>query len=346
MTTENIMQALDGIETNQREIKDRMLQLEQKSSARADDMQTKTASLGAAVAVQFEKNLQSFKAHKTLAMEIETKSVTAFVVGARSSISPTPGGDTAVSTQLMTKLLMRPAGGVASLVYPRRSVAILGGAAAVAENGLRPQSEPIYVSRTQELCTVAGHAVLSETALRTTGELENVINLHLVADVLRAADSLLIAGGVGFVGGLLSLATPDVIPLAGSNDMLEESIAISAMGMRAAGYQPNVVIVNPTDWRIVYLRRETGGMYVHSSPLAQTPLIISGCSVVFSTAVLTKQAVLIDTRFTDFMPLDRVRVEVAYVASQFLTGVCTVSCELQGLPVVRDLAAIRIVSRA
>ena len=346
MTTENIMHALDSIEVNQREIKDRLMCVEQKSSAPADGMQTKTDSLGAAVAVQFEKNLQAFKSHKTLAMELESKSVTASIVGARSSIGPTPGGDVVISTQLMSRLSMRPAGGVASLIYPRRSVAILGGAAAVAENGLRPQSEPIYVSRTQELCTVAGHAVLSETALRTTGELENVINLHLVADVLRAADSLLIAGGVGFAGGLLSLATPDVIPLAGSNDLLEESIAISAMGMRAAGYQPNVVIVNPTDWRSVYLRRETGGMYVHASPLAQTPLTISGCAVVFSIAVPTKQAVLIDSRFTDFMPLDRVRVEVAYVASQFLTGECTVRCELQGLPVVRDLAAIRIVSRA
>jgi hypothetical protein len=55
---------------------------------------------------------------------------------------------------------------------------------------------------------------------------------------------------------------------------------------------------------------------------------------------------LIDSRYTDFMPHSNMRIELAYVASQFLTGEITVRAEFQGIPVVRDLAAIKLVSRA
>lgn len=347
-----LLKALDRVEdtiaTNRREIDDRLMQLEQKGTAFHGDHGdgNRSETLGALVTKQFHEHADSFKMHKTLSMEIATKSITSSLVGARASIAPTPGPDVQVVTQLLPKLTMRPGAGIASLVYPRRSVAITGGAAAVGENVTRPQSEPIYVSTTQSLCTVAGHAVLSETALRTTGELEMVVNLHLTSDVFRATDGLLIAGGTNFTGGLLALATPDVLVAASTNDLLEESIAIEAMAMRSLGYQPNIVVVNPTDWRAVYLRRESGGLYVHSSPLTQAPLVISGCEVVFSSSVTTKTAMLIDSRYVDFMPAEKMRIELAYVASQFLTGEITVRAELQGLPVVRDLAAIKLVSRA
>ena len=187
---------------------------------------------------------------------------------------------------------------------------------------------------------------MSETALRTTGELESVIDLHLTADIFRAGDGLLVAGGTGFAGGLLGLATADVIPTLGSNDLLEETIAVGVMTMRAAGYRPDIAVVNPLDWRGVYLRRDTANGYIHGSPMAQAPLNISGCSVVFSSAVTTKQALLLDSRYCDFMPASQIRIELAHVASQFLTGEITVRAELQGIPVVRDLGAFKLMSRA
>jgi len=343
-----ITAALDGISARQREISDRLLQVEQRGTAQhGENLSTKTQSLGDLVATEFAKNEESFKRHKTLSLEVSTKSIGSSLVGARGSISPTQGSDTQVVTQLLPKLQMLDSGGVASLIYGRRSVAITGpGASAVGENVTRTQSQPIFTSITQNLCTVAGYAELSETALRTTGELQSVIDLHLQSDVFRASDVLLVEGGTNFAGGLLTLATTDVLPFATTNDLLEEHIAIEAMKMRAAGYRPNIVVVNPTDWQAVYLRRETGGLYVHGSPMVQAPLVIAGCQVVFSAGITTKSAMLIDSRYTDFMPHASMRIELAYVASQFLTGEITVRAELQGLPVVRDLAAIKLVSRA
>jgi len=326
---------------------DRLLSLEQAKGAPRGETFGTGGTLGSIVSKKFLEGLEAFKRHKVLSLEVETKSISSSLVGARASIAPTPGGDVQVDTQLLPKLAMRTAGGIASMIYPRRSVAITGpGASAVAENATRTKSEPIYVSTTQALVTVSGYAELSETALRTTGELESVIDLHLTADVFRATDGLLIAGATGFAGGLLALATADVLAAASTNDLLEETIAIGAMTMRAAGYRPNIVVVNPSDWRGVYLRRDTTNAYIHSSPLALAPLSISGCALVFSTAVTSGQAVLIDSRYVDFMPASSIRIELAHVASQFLTGEITVRAELQGIPVVRDLAAIKLMSRA
>jgi HK97 family phage major capsid protein len=354
MSIETISKSLDKIESNfhsvkntQQELAERVLYLEQKGHTPPVQGPGHSDTLGSVVARKFRDGMEAFKRHKVLSLEIETKSVTASLVGARASISPTPGRDMVTETQLAPKLTMQAAGGVASLIYPRRAVAISGpGAGAVSENGARPQSEPIYTSITQNLCTVAGYAELSETALRTTGELQSVIDLHLSSDVLRATDVLLVGGGTGFAGGFLALATPDVLPVDVPGSLLEETIAIGAMSMRADGYRPNIVVVNPLDWRPVYLRKDTTGAYVHSSPLAQAPLNISGCAVVFSAAVTSGQALLIDSRYVDFMPSDNIRIELAHVASQFLTGEITVRAELQGIPVVRDLAAIKLMSRA
>jgi hypothetical protein len=307
-------------------------------------------SVGELVAKEFAKNEESFRKHKTLSMEVSTKGITAGLVGQRSSIAPTGGGDLQVQTRLINNLPMRKASGIAALVYARRSIGTLGGttAAAVAENALRPKSEPVYTSITQNLCTLAGYAELSETALRTETELQSVIDLHLTGDLYRAGDALLIGGGVNFVGGLLALATPDVLPIATTNPLLEESIAIEVLTMQALGYRPDIVCVNPTDWRAVFLRRDTAGMYVHSfgSPMGSAPLLISGCKVVFNSAVATQTAIVLDSRYVDFQPIETMRLELAYVASQFLTGEVTVRAELQGLPVLRDLAACKLVSRA
>lgn len=343
---EGIDEKFNSIKSAQREQAERLLSLEQKGTAAPGAGFSATETLGSIVARKFNEGLEAFKRHKVLSLEIETKTISASLVGARASIAPSPGRDVTVETQLAPKLTMQSAQGVASMIYPRRAVAITGGAAAVAENGARPPSEPIYTSITQPLCTVAGYAELSETALRTTGELQNVIDLHLTADVVRATDVLLVGGGTGFAGGLLALATADVLPVGSTNDLLEETIAIGAMTMRADGYRPNIVVVNPLNWRAVYLRRDTTNAYIHSSPLSVAPLSISGCAVVFSTAVTTGQALLIDSRYVDYMPSSMLRIELAHVASQFLTGEITVRAELQGIPVVRDLAALKLMSRA
>lgn len=350
-----IFKSLDKIEanfgdvkTNQAELADRVLQLEQSRGARNEGISTGSGeSFGAMVQKKFRENEDSFRKHKVLSLDIEVKAINSLATGARSSLAPTPGPDVLVETQLLPKLRMMPGGGVAGLTYSRRSTVTSGpGASTVGENVTRTKSEPIYTSILQNLVTVAAYAELSETALRTTGELQSVVDLHLTRDVFKAADVMLLSGGTNFAGGMLALASVDVLPFAGTNNLLEEFVAIEAMTMRANGFMPNIVVVNPLDWRAVYLRRDASGDYVHASPLTQTPLLISGMRVCFNSAITVGTALVIDSRYVDFMPNEQIRIELAYTGAQFLTGEITVRAEMQGLPVVRDLGSINLVSRA
>ncbi len=326
---------------------DRLLQVEQKSSAQKDVFIGGSGmSLGQQVQKQFAAQADSFRKHKVLALDIETKAIGSLAAGARSSLEPVTAAEAQTVVQLLPKLRMQPAGGVAGITYGRRSVGIVGpGASVVSENGVRPKSEPVYSSIVQNLVTVAAFAELSETSLRTSGELQNVVDLHLQRDIFKAADLLMLAGGTNFAPGLLGLATVSVLPNTIGN-LLEEIVAVGAMNLRVDGFSPDVVCVNPLDWRAVYLRKETSGAYIHASPLGLPPLEISGLEVVFSTAVATNTALLLDSRYCDFMPSENIRIELAYTNTQFLSGELTVRAELQGLPVLRDLGAAVLVSRA
>jgi HK97 family phage major capsid protein len=212
MTVEAIVKSLDKIESNignikitQTEFADRLLQIEQRSTARKEGISTGSGeSFGAMVQKKFRENEDSFRKHKVLSLDVELKSINSLATGARSSLAPTPGPDVQVETQLLPKLRMMPGGGVAGLTYSRRSTVTLGaGATTVGENVARTQSEPIYTSIVQTLVTVAAYAELSETALRTTNELQSVVDLHLTRDVFRAADIMLLSGGTNFPGGCL-----------------------------------------------------------------------------------------------------------------------------------------------
>ena len=345
---DRVEEGIEGMKTQQRELADRVLMIEQRGTARNDvEMSGRAKTLGALVNEQFVKNKEAFQMHKSLALQIETKSIASPLVGVRSSLPTSGGGEAQNQTQLVPKLRMASAAGVAAMVYSRRSIAITGpGASAVAETAARTKSEPIYTSITQGVVTVAAFSELSETALRTSGELEAAVDLHLSRDIFKAADSMLIAGATGFTGGFLALATADVLVAASTNALVEESVAIAALNMRTAGFSPNIVVVNPTDWRAVTLRRESGGLYVHASPLLSPPMMIDGMKVCFSTSITPGTAMLLDSRFSDFMPIELMRIELAYTGSQFTTGEITVRAELQGIPVVRDAGAIVLVSRA
>jgi hypothetical protein len=344
---DRIEEGLERLDRKQKEHADEILMLKQRGvHMGGNEAITGTAAtLGAEVQRQFASNEESFRRHKTLALDVQVKSIAGSIVGARGSVGPMARDIAA--TLLPQHLKLTPAAGLAAMVYPRRATSELGaGASAVDENGARPQDEPIFTSITQSLVTIAGFAELSETALRTTGELQNVIDLHLQKALVEGLHSTLISGGTNFAGGLLGLATADVLAFAGQDALLEEYIARAAMTMRTNGYSPDIVVVNPNDWRSVYLRRDSTNAYINSSPLAEPPLQIAGMKVVFSTVVTTMTALLLDARYTDFMPMESARIELAYTGSQFTTGQITVRGELQGLPVVRDLNAIKLVSRA
>ena len=119
MTTENIMHALDSIEVNQREIKDRLMCVEQKSSAPADGMQTKTDSLGAQFVKAFEANKDLFQKTRSVRLEIKAAGDAVTTSSGRTIVSGGVGAPGANLLGLQNALTVRPAPGTSAVEYSR-----------------------------------------------------------------------------------------------------------------------------------------------------------------------------------------------------------------------------------
>lgn len=362
MNYELIMKALDKIEPKlaqlpeivaaQREQADRLLSLEQKGGFSVIDRGAPVRGItaGAQFATKLQENADLFAKTGRLSVTVETKGmIGAATVGARNSLAATGGPDIVIETAVATNLPNPPAGGVQSLIYPRRSNQApegTGGAVQAGEGGAKSESTPIYASVTQNQITVAAYANVSEQAMRSGGELAAAVDLHLRREVLLALDRVIMGGstatGMTFEG-LVALAPTDNYPDANIVE-IEQMIAASALMRRAGGYAPDVVVVNPADWQNVVTRRDSEGQYINGSPFVSPALNISNMRVAFSPYIAQQKALLIDSRYVACMVSDDLRIDIGTVNDQFIKNVVTLRAELSVIPVLRDLGAIKLSS--
>jgi HK97 family phage major capsid protein len=364
MSLDLISKALDRIEpqlkqlpelaATQRELSDRLMQLEQRGVMRGREggAPGRGTTAGAQFAAKLEAGRDLFDKTGRFAVTVETKGlVTAPQVGARTSLAPTPGADFIAETSVCGNLTMQSLAGVQSLIYPRRSTAAPEGAgpSVQLEGGVKTESTPAWADITQNQITIAAFARLSEQAIRSSGALQSCIDLHLRREIMTMADSVMMLGSVvagSTFAGLEALAPTQANPDAANLDEIEKLIAAFAMTRRANGYAPDLVIVNPADWQNAVTRTTGEGEYINGSVFTMPPLVIAGMRVAFSAVIDSQKALLVDTRYVDMMVSDQVRVEVGHVNDEFIRNIVTVRAELGVLPVVRDLNALLYVRMA
>ncbi|MBN8491161.1 MAG: hypothetical protein J0M00_07020 [Burkholderiales bacterium] len=348
MTT--ILKGLDKIEAGLgqvNELADRVLQLEQRGVVQPGGTPPVGASLGADFAREFANHRESFKRNRALSLEISTKGlISAAQVGARVSLGATPGGDL---PQTLPAVAMRsiPLAGAQSLIYARRTGVVLGEESAGVQNGegaAKTERTPEYTSITQNRATVAGYANLSEQSLSSDAELRTAIDVFLQTDVLRAASVLLVNGttvaSAAFAGFRdLAMESIQTTGLTLSAPTLEIVASRGAMQMRAQGYNPTLMIVDPLNWGEVVTRHGDNGWF-NGSPFDMPPLMFSGMRVCFSEAVDADEPLLVDERYAHWAIADTMRVDLGYVNDNFIKNVVTVRAELGMIPILRDAHAV------
>lgn len=339
---EKSQRTIDEIGTNQRELADRMLQIEQRGTLRMDYDGTQPAGgFGAAVAKAFEANADAFFKNRTLSLSV--KAVTAAVVGAVASIGPGMKPD-ATGTSLLSAIPTQSAQGLASIIYSRMTDQ--GQAAGVqdGEGALKTEIAPVFTPITQNCITVAGFTVLSEQALKTSGELAKVIDGHLRQKVLLKADSVLLAGTAVTAwpfAGLVALATDYT---SATYTSLHDAVVEAAAHMRWAGYEPDVVCLNPMSFLGIALAKATTGEYLAGSYMNELPAILHGMRVTFSANVALGKALVVDTRYTEARIGDELNVLFAYQNDDLIRNKITARAEMGIIPIARDTAAIRLVT--
>lgn len=359
MSFQEVIRAVEGMETKVstyaekteiklREMADEILHLKQRGAAMPLETQS-TINLGAAVRKQFEKNMAVYEAQRSVAfkvpMELKALMSTATIQSHTQveglSYVPRP-----METLLLGALQHRPLSGVTTAHYSRYtsnsgSIAVQAG-----EGAQKVEISPDFSPIAQNAITIAGWTPVTEQALKTTGELESVVNTFLSDQVLLGMDDVLIGGTAEAswpFPGLKALAT--AYPSAtytGMADVIAEVVAI----MRWTGLRPDVVVLNPMTFLGLVLAKNTQGDYLSGSYLANQPLVVHGCKVVFSSGINVDEALVLDTRHIELGVSSELNIQIGFQSDDFVKNKRTIRGEAAIIPIFRHEGAARLATPA
>lgn len=197
---------------------------------------------------------------------------------------------------------------------------------------------------TANIATVAAWTSASRQVLSDERSLESSIDNLLRYKVLSKLEALVLtgAGGVNKILGIIPQAMA-FTPTIGTTpaDRIGEALMIQSN----AGYAPNLVVMNPSDWFRLQITRtnDEDEEYVFGSPTAPAKPSLWTMPIVTSPFMPAGQALTIDTAFVTVLDREQLSVVVATEhADFFVRNLIAILGEMRaGLEVV-DGAAVRL----
>jgi hypothetical protein len=336
-----IMKALDAVEIHQTEIKDRLLQLEQKPNAGFDGPTTKTSTLGDQFIKAFEANKDLFEKTRSVRLEIKAAGDAITTANGRTIVSGGVGAPGGTLLGLQNALTVRPANGTSAVEYSRYTGQQGAAAVQATEGAAKAAVRPDHTLITQSGLTVAGYSKMSRQAMNDSAELRRAVDTTLARSVNTALDVALTTGATGFTGGFAGLATAYTsLVYTALVDAISEGVAT----MQVAGFAPNVVAVSPADWLAITVMKSTTGEYLSGAYLGAMPSEMRGLRVVLSPTVATGKALLMDSAHAELLIVDGFTVEVGYVGDDFTNNLATLLGEMRAIPVFRTAGSMRLIT--
>ena len=337
-----VLSALDGIEASQREIKDRLLAVEQRPGKMDGGISTKADTIGAQFVKAFDANKDLFQKTRSVRLEIKAAADAITTSNGRTIISGGVGAPNANILGLQNALTIRPAPGTSAIEYSRYTGQQGAAAVQAGEGAAKAAVRPDHTLITQSGMTVAGFSKMSRQAMGDSAELKRAVDTTLNRSVNTALDVALTTGGTGFAGGFAGLATAYTsLVYTALVDAISEGVAT----MQTAGFAPDVVAVSPADWLAITVAKGTANdHYMSGNYLGSLPSAMRGLRVVLSPTVATGKAMLIDSLHCELQVVDQFTVEVGYVGDDFTNNLCTILGETRVIPVFRTVGAMGLIT--
>lgn len=345
-----LLQALDGIEakmtgfkTEQAVLADRLMQIEQGTTAHHGERTTKSGdSLGAQFVKAFDANKELFQKTRSVRLEIKAAGDAITTSSGRQIVSGGVGAPGANLLGLQNGLTVRPAPGTSAIEYSRFTGTQGAAAVQAGEGAAKAAVRPDHTLITQSGLTVAGYSKMSRQAMNDSQELRRAVDTTLNRSVNTALDVALTTGGTGFVGGFAALATASTsLIYTALVDTISEGVSV----MQTEGFAPDVVAVSPADWlAIVVAKGVANDHYLSGNYLSAMPAEMRGLRVVLSPSVAAGKALLIDSTHCELQVVDGFTVEVGYVGDDFTNNLATILGELRAIPIFRSVGAMRLLT--
>ncbi|SFO94174.1 phage major capsid protein [Qipengyuania nanhaisediminis] len=160
-------------------------------------------------------------------------------------------------------------------------------AATQAEGALKAESDYAFELLNLPMRTIAHWTKASVQILDDSPQLASVIDNELRFGLALAEDAQLLNGdGVSpNLDGLITNATAYSAEFAPASENMIDKIALAALQVSLADYEPNGVAVHPSDWMRMRLLKDGDGKYILGDPQASVAPNLFGLPVVPTTAI-------------------------------------------------------------
>jgi len=196
-----------------------------------------------------------------------------------------------------------------------------------------------------EIATIATWIPASLQVLQDNEQLEGQINTLMSVGVRQKLEAELINGdgGPGEILGFKKQATAAGITTGKPADRIGAALT----DLKAEGWNPNVIVMNPRDWFAIESERaEDGdGQYVIGTPRDPAPPSLWGTPVVVTNGMPQGEALILDTSVAALLDRQEVTVEASrHDGDNFRRNMVTILAELRAGLAVFAPTATRLVT--
>jgi hypothetical protein len=126
---------------------------------------------------------------------------------------------------------------------------------------------------------------------------------------------------------------------------MADAISEGVSAMQIAGFNPDVVSLNPADWLAIVVKKGTANdHYLSGNYLGAMPSEMRGLRVVLSASVDAGKALLIDSSHSELLIVDGFQIEVAYSGDDFLKNLVSVLGEVRVIPTFRTVGSAMLIT--
>lgn len=196
-----------------------------------------------------------------------------------------------------------------------------------------------------EIATIATWIPASLQVLQDSDQLEGQINTLMSVGVRQKLEAELIngEGGPGEILGFKKQATAAGITTGKPADRIGAALT----DLKAGGWNPNVIVMNPRDWFAIESERAEGGdgQYVIGTPRDPAPPSLWGTPVVVTNGMPQGEALILDTSVAALLDRQEVTVEASrHDGDNFKRNLVTILAELRAGLAVFAPSATRLVT--
>ena len=351
MSTDAILKSLDQVEekinTRNIEFSDRLLQLEQKGAMHNSGAanHSNPEELGSKVVKAFDENRELFEKTKSVRLEVAIKAAGDPVTtsNGRSIISGGVGSPNGNVLGFQNALSTRNAPNTSAVEYSRFTGQQGAAAVQAAEGDTKAAVRPDHTLITQSAITIAGFTKMSRQALSDSNELARAVQTTLLRGVNTSLDVALVNGVIApAFDGFETLATAYTSLIYSE---LVDAISEGVAALQLAGFSPDIVALNPSDWLDINTAKGVSNdHYLSGSYLGALPTDLRGLRVVLSPSINAGKALILDSTHSELLMANNLTVEVAYSGDDFTRNLTTLLAEMRVLPIFRTVGSARLIT--